>query len=179
MKDENAAYVMSQRSPAAPGSKAAVVVDQVRLFRRLPDARWSYRVHEQILPALRRTGVDLRRSDVVIQHAGHEDPGLRRRKLERDLRLLLMENDEQPDDPFTLFNLGALYQEIDRPAEALPLLRRSLERSRPRDSIVPKLHALIVGVPAAIAAAATRRSTPAGRGGSTHPTTTSCSSTRR
>ena len=27
---------------------------------------------------------------------------------------------------------------------ALPLLRRSLERSRPRDSIVPKLHAMIV-----------------------------------
>jgi glycosyltransferase involved in cell wall biosynthesis len=144
LKDENAAYVMSQRSTAAPGSNAAVVVDQVRLFRRLPDARWRYRVHEQILPALRRTGVDLRRSDVVIRHAGHEDPGLRRRKLERDLRLLLIENEEQPDDPFTLFNLGALYREIERPADALPLLRRSLERSRPRDSIVPKLHALIV-----------------------------------
>jgi glycosyltransferase involved in cell wall biosynthesis len=145
LQDENAAYVMSQFSPAAPGSKAAVAVDQVRLFRRLPEARWRYRVHEQILPALRRTGVDLRRSDVVIQHAGHEDPGLRRRKLERDLRLLLMENDERPDDPFTLFNLGSLYREIDRPAEALPLLRRSLERSRSRDSIVPKLHALIAG----------------------------------
>src|SRR5205823_6615998 len=68
LKDENAAYVMRQRSPAGPG-EAAIVVDQVRLFRRLPEARWTYRVHEQILPALRRTGVDLRRSDVVIQHA--------------------------------------------------------------------------------------------------------------
>jgi glycosyltransferase involved in cell wall biosynthesis len=145
LKDENAAYVMSQLSPAAPGSKAAVAVDQVRLFRRLPEARWSYRIHEQILPALRRTGVDLRRSEVVIQHTGHEDPALRRKKLERDLRLLLIENEERPDDPFTLFNLGSLYREIDRPAEALPLLQRSLERSRPRDSIVPKLHALIAG----------------------------------
>jgi glycosyltransferase involved in cell wall biosynthesis len=145
LKDDNAAYIMSQRSTAAPGSNAAVVVDQVRLFRRLPEARWSYRVHEQILPALRRTGVDLRRSDVVIQHAGHEDAELRRRKLERDLRLLLMENDERPDDPFTLFNLGALYHETNRPADALPLLQRSLERSRLRDSIVPKLHALIAG----------------------------------
>ncbi len=144
LTDENAAYVMSQRSTAAPGSKAAVAVDQIRLFRRLPEARWSYRIHEQILPALRRTGVDLRRSKVVIQHAGHEDPALRSRKLERDLRLLLIENDERPDDPFTLFNLGALYREIERPADALPLLRRSLERSRPRDSIVPKLHTLIV-----------------------------------
>ena len=68
----------------------------------------------------------------------------RGRKLERDLRLLLIENDERPDDPFILFNLGSLYHETNRPADALPLLRRSLERSRPRDSIVPKLHAMIV-----------------------------------
>jgi hypothetical protein len=26
----------------------------------------------------------------------------------------LLENEECPDDPFTLFNLGALYDEIDR-----------------------------------------------------------------
>jgi len=143
LKDENAAYVMTQRSPSGPGD-AAVVVDQVRLFRRLPEARWSYRVHEQILPALRRTGVDLRRSDIVIHHAGHEDAAVRRRRLDRDQRLLLLENQERPDDPFTLFNLGALYDEIERPAEALPLLQRSLERSRPRDSIVPKLFVLIV-----------------------------------
>ncbi len=143
LKDENAAYVMTQRSPSGPG-QAAVVVDQVRLFRRLEGARWSYRVHEQILPALRRTGVELRRSDVVIHHTGHEDAALRWRRLDRDLRLLLLENEERPNDPFTLFNLGALYDEIGRPAEALPLLERSLQGSRPRDSIVPKLHVLIV-----------------------------------
>ena len=79
----------------------------------------------------------------MIQHAGHEDT-LRGRKLERDLRLLLIENEERPDEPFILFNLGALYRETNRPADALPLLRRSLERSQPGDSIVPKLHALIV-----------------------------------
>jgi glycosyltransferase involved in cell wall biosynthesis/predicted Zn-dependent protease len=145
LKDENAAYIMRQRSPAAAGSVAATVADQVRLFRRLPGIRWSYRVHEQILPALRRTGAQLHHSEVVIQHAGHEDERVRRRKLDRDLRLLLLEIAEQPDDPFTLFNLGALYHEIGRPAEALPLLERSLERSRPSASIVTKLHALIGG----------------------------------
>ncbi len=145
LSDENAAYVMRQRSPASTGATAAIVADQVRLFRRLPEVHWSYRVHEQILPALRRTGVDLRRSDIVIQHSGHEDLAVRRRKLDRDLRLLLLENKERPDDPFTLFNLGSLYHETGRPAEALPLLQRSLERSRPRASIVTKLHALITG----------------------------------
>ncbi len=55
-----------------------------------------------------------------------------------------MENAERPDDPFTLFNLGSVYQELGRPADALPLLQRSLERSHPGDSIVRKLYALIV-----------------------------------
>ncbi|HJT75610.1 MAG TPA: tetratricopeptide repeat protein, partial [Gemmataceae bacterium] len=60
------------------------------------------------------------------------------------LRLLLLEDAERPDDPFTLFNLGSVYQELGRHAEALPALRRSLERSHPRDSIVRKLYALLV-----------------------------------
>ena len=177
LKDENAAFVMSQRSPVAPGSKAAVVVDQVRLFRRLPGIQWDYRVHEQILPALRRTKVDLRRSDVVIQHAGHEDLALRGRKLERDLRLLLIENEERPDEPFILFNLGALYRETNRPADALPLLRRSLELSRPSDSIVPKLARHDCGVPAEAAKAA-RGSRCMPRGAWRKLPMTSCSSTR-
>ena len=110
LKDsEIACYVMRQRSPARAFGIAAVVADQVRLFRRLPEVRWSYRVHEQILPSLRRLGAGLRQSDIVIQHSGHEDPGLRLRKLERDLRLLLLEQDEErlPDDPFYVVQVRA------------------------------------------------------------------------
>jgi FkbM family methyltransferase len=81
---------------------------------------------------------------VVIHHSGYQDPALRGRKLERDLRLLQLEDSDRPDDPFTLFNLGSVCNELGRLAEALPLLRRSLERSHPSDSIVRKLFALIV-----------------------------------
>jgi tetratricopeptide (TPR) repeat protein len=91
----------------------------------------------------RRWGGAYQWTDVVIHHVGYRDPALRRRKLERDLRLLLMELSEQPDDAFTLFNLGCVYQEMERLEEALPLFRRSLERSDPTDSIVRKLYALI------------------------------------
>jgi len=41
-----------------------------------------------------------------VRHVGYADPGLRGRKLGRDLRLLELEDAERPDDPFTLFNLG-------------------------------------------------------------------------
>jgi tetratricopeptide (TPR) repeat protein len=121
----------------------ATVVDHVRLFRNRPDLRWEHRVHEQILPAVRRVRAEVRWADVVIQHTGYQDAEVRARKLQRDLRLLHLEYEEQPDDPFTLFNLGSVMQEQARPAEALPLLYRSLARSRPRDSIVRKLYALL------------------------------------
>jgi tetratricopeptide (TPR) repeat protein len=139
--DENAAYVMKQRSGEEGGT--ATEVDQVRLFRNHPQIRWRYRVHEQILPALRETGYDVRFTDLAIEHSGYIDAALRRRKTERNLRLLLLEDAERPGDPFTLFNLGWAYQELGRVAESLPLLVRSLERSRPADSIVHKLYTLI------------------------------------
>jgi tetratricopeptide (TPR) repeat protein len=122
----------------------ATVVDHIRLFPKRPEIRWKYRVHEQILPALRAGGGQIRWADVTIHHAGYQDGPLRRRKLDRDLRLLHLEDADNPDDPFTLFNLGSVYQELGDFARAVPLLRRSLARSQPQDSIVRKLYALIV-----------------------------------
>jgi tetratricopeptide (TPR) repeat protein len=100
-------------------------------------------VHEQTLPALRGLGYPIRWCDVAVHHAGYQDRALRRRKLERDLRLLRLEDAERPDDPFTLFNLGSVHQELGRRAEAVVFYRRSLERSDPRDSIVRKLYAML------------------------------------
>jgi GT2 family glycosyltransferase/tetratricopeptide (TPR) repeat protein len=143
LKGANVAYSMKCLCLPDARTGAATVVDHVRLFRNHPALRWQYRVHEQILPAIRRLGGEVRWTDVVVHHAGYQDPALRGRKLQRDLRLLHLENEEKPDDPFTLFNLGSVYQELGRYSESLPLLRRSLERSHPKDSIVRKLYALI------------------------------------
>jgi GT2 family glycosyltransferase/tetratricopeptide (TPR) repeat protein len=144
LKPENAAYSMKCLCLPDADTGTATVVDHIRLFRNDPALRWEHRVHEQILPAIRRAGADVRWSDVVIHHAGYQDAKVRRRKLERDLRLLEQEHAELGDHPFTLFNLGSVYQELGRHAQAVTLLRRSLERSHPSDSIVRKLYALIV-----------------------------------
>jgi glycosyltransferase involved in cell wall biosynthesis len=143
--DENAAHSMKCLCLPDRATGTATEVDHVRLFRNRPDVRWEYRVHEQILPAIRRAGADVRWADVTVRHTGYCDPALRGRKLERDLRLLRLEDADRPDDPFTLFNLGSVYHELGRAEEALPLLRRSLEKSHPNDSIVRKLYALIAG----------------------------------
>jgi glycosyltransferase involved in cell wall biosynthesis/tetratricopeptide (TPR) repeat protein len=143
LKDENAAFVMKCLCLPDGQGGPATVVDHVRLFKNHPELRWEFRVHEQVLPSLRRLNTDIRWADVLIQHTGYQDPGLRGRKLQRDLRLLRLADEETPDHPFTLFNLGSITQELGRPAEALPLLRRSLERSQPGDSIVRKLFSVI------------------------------------
>src|SRR5262245_17508760 len=88
LRDENAAFVLKCLCLPEGGVGSGMVVDHVRLFRNRPDVRWKYRVHEQILPAVRATGGTVRWSDVVIHHTGYQDPALRGRKLERDLRLL-------------------------------------------------------------------------------------------
>ena len=75
LNDDNTAYVMQQRSAASNGS--ATLVGQVRLFRNHPDIRWDYRVHEQILPSLRKAGHAVRFTDIVIEHTGYLDPALR------------------------------------------------------------------------------------------------------
>src|SRR5262249_42008429 len=108
-----------------------------------PDVRWSYRVHEQILPALRARRTDVRWSGVTVRHVGYVDAALRARKQRRDLRLLELEYAEQPDDPFTLFNLRSSFRDLGQFERALPYLRRSLELSSPGDSIVRKLYALV------------------------------------
>jgi FkbM family methyltransferase len=142
LKNDMAGFVM--KCLCVPDSNGvATVVDHLRLFRNHPEARWTFRVHEQILPSLRRIGVTVQWSDVVIHHTGYQDPAMRHRKLKRDLRLLQLELADQPDHPFTLFNLGSVTQELGRTAEALKMFERSLERSAPQDSIVRKLYATI------------------------------------
>jgi GT2 family glycosyltransferase/predicted Zn-dependent protease len=141
--DENAAYVMKCLCLPDPESRTGTVVDHVRLFRNRPDLRWQHRVHEQILPAVRGSGGQVRWSDVIIHHTGYLDPALQRHKQQRNLRLLALEEAEQPDHPFTLFNLGSAYQELGRLPEALAYFGRSLALSQPSDSIVRKLYALI------------------------------------
>ena len=126
-----------------PKRTAFRLLDQVRLFRNLPRIRWDYRIHEQILPAVNRAGATVRWTDVIVDHVGYQDAALRRRKLERNLRLLEMDHAERPDDSFSLFNLGWTLLDLGRTTDALPHLRRSLETAKPDSSILRKLHHLL------------------------------------
>jgi Flp pilus assembly protein TadD len=108
-------------------------IPHLRLFKLAADVRWQYRVHEQILPALRRRGYPLRSTDVVIRHTGYCSAEVMGRKWERNLRLLLMDTAQHPDDPPVLFHLGMTYSLLGRHAEAVPLLQGVLQPLGPHN----------------------------------------------
>jgi tetratricopeptide (TPR) repeat protein len=144
LPDENLAYVFTVRCPLAQGHGPPVIADQVRLFRHRPEHRWRCRVHEQILPALEESGARIQRTEIVFEHTGYQDAALTRGKIERNLNLLLLDHQEQPEDPYVLFNLGWTYIDLGRAAEALPLLRGSLERAESSRNYLPLLYGLLV-----------------------------------
>jgi tetratricopeptide (TPR) repeat protein len=143
LPDADAAYLLRQWSVPDAVSGAVAVVDQAKLFRLRPDVRFEYRVHEQILPAVLRRGGTVRPTDIVFRHVGYHDPALKKRKLERNLRLLRMQDAERPDDPFTLYNLGGVCLDLHDVEAAAALFRRTLERSPPGYTLTPKTYALL------------------------------------
>lgn len=142
-------YVVQVHCPGAgdDGDPAndVTVVDHVKLIRNRPDLRFEGRVHEQILPAIRRAGGSVAWTDLYVVRSG-SDPGAEAqdRKRRRDLYLLHMELRERPDHPFPLFNVGMTYSDAGQFEEAAEFLRRSIEHSNPDESHLRKAYALLV-----------------------------------
>lgn len=136
-------YVMQVHCPGR-NAHEVTMVDHVKLFRNRPDLRFEYRIHEQILQAIRRAGGDIRMTDIHVVHSGSDRTSEgRRRKLERDHRLLELDLQERPDDPFVLYNLGMTYDDEGKPEEAIRYLSRCLSVADPDASIVGKAYALL------------------------------------
>lgn len=142
--DELAAWLMQCVNVSPGEDAAATVLEQGRLFRADPRVRWQYRVHEQIVPAIERLGGRTHVSDVVLRHIGYNDAAQRRAKLQRDLRLLMLDLADFPDDPLVLFHLGWTYWQLGDAAAALPVLKRCRQVVSSDLAIVPKLFALLV-----------------------------------
>ncbi len=145
LPEENNAYMMCQRSTPDQATGACLVVDQARLFRNLPEARWSYRVHEQIFVALKQLDAREKQTDIVIHHLGYQETNARKRKRERNVRLLQMELDERPNDGFILFNLANAYMDAALVEEALGYMRRTLVHAPRGASYLAKVYFMLAG----------------------------------
>ena len=86
--EEHAFVVRCACDPSPDGAGGETVVDHIRLFPLRDDVRWTYRVHEQILPALRRANVPVQWTEITVRHTGYVDLALCARKLDRDTKIL-------------------------------------------------------------------------------------------
>jgi O-antigen biosynthesis protein len=139
-------FVMQVHMPATPGqqSAGATMVDHVKLFRNLPHLRFEGRIHEQILPSIRRAGGTVKWTDIFVTHSGYDSsPDGRRRKQERDIKLIRLELQSNPEHSFSLFNLGMTCADMGRHTEAVESLEKCLACSKPIESHVRKAYALL------------------------------------
>jgi GT2 family glycosyltransferase/tetratricopeptide (TPR) repeat protein/2-polyprenyl-3-methyl-5-hydroxy-6-metoxy-1,4-benzoquinol methylase len=140
-------YVVQVHCPGPndDGVVDVTAVDHVKLVRNRPDLRFEGRIHEQILPALRRAGGDVAWTDLYVVHSGSDQSlAAQERKRQRDLRLLELELQDRPEHTFTLFNLGMTHADAGRYEEAAGFLTRSIARSGPNDSHLRKAYALLM-----------------------------------
>lgn len=140
-------FIMQVHCPnhGSDGACDATIVDHIKLFRNRPDLRFEGRIHEQVMPAIRRAGGEVIWTDVFVEHSGSDQsPAGRSAKQQRDLRLLAMESAEHPNSSFVNFNLGMTYADMDDHETASTYLARSIELSESGESHLRKAYALLV-----------------------------------
>jgi tetratricopeptide (TPR) repeat protein len=139
-------YVMQVRCPGPSGEAEDVtVVDHVKMFWNHPEIRFEGRIHEQVLPSIRRLGGKVEWTDIYVVHSGSDQsPAGRRGKYGRDLRILALDLQDRPDHPFVLFNLGMTFADMGDFRQAEQYLRRCLEVSDASESHVRKAFALLI-----------------------------------
>jgi tetratricopeptide (TPR) repeat protein len=137
-------YVIQVHCPGAGRVGDVTVVDHVKLFRNRPDLRFYGRIHEQILPSIRRAQGEVEWTNIYVTHSGADySVAGRHQKFARDVRLLQLELRDRPNHSFTLFNLGMTHGDVGEHAIATDYLRRSLHASHAGESHVRKIYALL------------------------------------
>ena len=135
---------MQVHIPPAPGEDGFTIVDHVKLFRNLPELRFEGRIHEQILESINRVDGRVERSPLYVVHSGYDhSPEGQKRKRERDLYLLEKDLAERPDHPFVHFNIGMTHFHLKNHDQAISALERCLELSKPHESTVRKVYAML------------------------------------
>ena len=63
--DRDVAFQVQVHIPPGPNEFSPTVVDHIKLFPNRPDIFFEHRVHEQVLPSLRRAGIEVLFSEVI------------------------------------------------------------------------------------------------------------------
>jgi tetratricopeptide (TPR) repeat protein len=104
-----------------------------RLFRNLPQVRFSGRIHEQVTPALAKLNLPWARLEGArMLHYGYLPGEMERKsKHERTISMLECEVADQPEEAFQWFNLANAYFVAGKPNEACNAASQAVTRLKP------------------------------------------------
>ena len=112
-----------------------------RLFSRKL-YHFAGRIHEQIVPLDTSSEPDYFDAPIYVTHVGYQgNDAYRTEKANRNLKLLLRELEAQPDDPYTLYQIGNSYFYSKQYAQAIPYFERAMEL--PLDTRLSYVHSII------------------------------------
>jgi glycosyltransferase involved in cell wall biosynthesis len=139
-------FIVQVQIPPPEGETGFTIVDHVKLFRNLPELRFIGRIHEQILEPIHRIGGSVERSNAYVVHSGYDySPAGQVHKRQRDLAILEKDLADRPDHPFVLFNIGMTAYHMKDFPKAEAALQRCLAVSKPRESTIRKVYAMLAG----------------------------------
>lgn len=101
-----------------------------RLFRNLkyPRIHFTGKIHEQISPAINKTGYKTHKSPITITHLGYaQDMEVLNNKAKRNYQLLMKQISEKPKDGYLWFQLGQTLGRLNLVKESIDALEFALE----------------------------------------------------
>jgi glycosyltransferase involved in cell wall biosynthesis len=111
--------------------KTGTRFSQIRLFPNNGQIKFEGRIHEQILPSIRKLRLPEIKLPLEMFHTGYEDPAVLKEKQFRNLELFREQfPGEKGMNPLDMFHYGASYEIIGDFENALKWLRQSLKESK-------------------------------------------------
>jgi tetratricopeptide (TPR) repeat protein len=137
-------FLIRQKNEAVEGKKKNThFVPTSRLFRRIPEAKFENRIHEQIMPSLTRAGKKAVNTNIIMDHLGYFAAETRETKKQRNLKLLIEQVENEPNNFFALYNLGQNYIALDDWERGVPYLYKALEQKNISSLIKSSLYLLL------------------------------------
>jgi len=130
---ENFVKLISNTTPHAASFRIVNIQDnmhgadfmQVRLFPRIQGARFSQRIHEQIIPSLKKLGISFGQYPLIsVFHTGYNGADANGKKALRNKPLIRAELDENPDSAVLLLSMADCHMILGETGDALALYER-------------------------------------------------------
>ncbi|MEX0642257.1 MAG: glycosyltransferase, partial [Pirellulales bacterium] len=126
--DQNKAYLLFIQRPATNAAQCCEQIGQLRLLPNRPDLRFTGRVREQILPAVKVAGLGVDALDCMLRRGDSpRDPERERARSRRRLNLANLAIAEDGEHATALVARAEALAELGRPNEAGIVYRRAIE----------------------------------------------------